>query len=405
MDKISVLVVDDSALMRNLVSRIIDSTPNLHTVATAMNGKFALEKIPLCHPDIIVLDIEMPVMSGLEFLKERRKLNIDIPVIVLSSLTSEGATVTMRCLEMGACDFIQKPSGSISLDIQKVASRLTSLLTSYGGQYAKRKRGLTGAALHTYLATEEDEHPRHEEQRNPVMPTLEQNASVTPRAEAEKLIPLNFLTPSWAVTKKEPAVITPVREPGELEVIALGISTGGPNALREVFAKLSPDIKLPMLVVQHMPAGFTREFAASLNNLCPLEVKEAQDGDLLKPGRILIAPGNHHIVVEKKTLATVVRVIDTDPRNGHRPSVDVLFESVAAEFQNHALGIIMTGMGRDGAAQLAEMRRQGARTLGQDEESSIVYGMPKVAWELGGVQKQVPLSEMADAINSIALNR
>lgn len=403
MEKISVLVVDDSALMRNLVSRIIDSTPNLHTVATAMNGKFALEKIPICKPDIIVLDIEMPVMNGLEFLQERKNRKWDIPVLVLSSLTSEGATVTMRCLEMGAVDFIQKPSGSISLDIQKVASRLTSLLTSYGGQYAKQKRGLSGAALHTYLATEEDEPAKPVEAGKPVMPKLENNAGVTSREDAEKLIPLHFMTPSWAVTKKEPSVIKPLREPGNLEVIALGISTGGPNALREVFAKLSPQIKLPMLVVQHMPAGFTKEFAASLNNICPLEVKEAQDGDLLKPGRVLIAPGNHHIIVEKKSLATIVRVIDTEQRNGHRPSVDVLFESVAANFQNHALGIIMTGMGRDGAAQLAEMRRQGARTLGQDEESSIVYGMPKVAWEMGGVQKQVPLSEMADAINSIAL--
>lgn len=405
MDKISVLVVDDSALMRNLVSRIIDSSPNLHTVATAMNGKFALEKLPSCNPDIIVLDIEMPVMNGLDFLQERKKLGIDIPVVVLSSLTSEGAAVTMRCLEMGASDFVQKPSGSISLDIQKVASRLTSLLTSYGGQYAKKKRGLSGSVLHTYLATEEDTPDKNVEPKKLVMPKLEDKAGVTPREEAEKLIPLHFMTPTWASSKKEPAVITPLREPGELEVIALGISTGGPNALREVFAKLSPDIKLPMLVVQHMPAGFTKEFAASLNNICPLEVKEAQDGDLLKPGRILIAPGNHHIIVEKKSLATIVRVTDTEQRNGHRPSVDVLFESVAAAFQNHALGIIMTGMGRDGAAQLAEMRRQGARTLGQDEESSIVYGMPKVAWELGGVQKQVPLSEMADAINSIVLHR
>lgn len=403
MDKISVLVVDDSALMRNLVSRIIDSTPNLHVAATAMNGKFALEKIPLCKPDIIVLDIEMPVMNGLEFLQERKNRKWDIPVLVLSSLTSEGATVTMRCLEMGAVDFIQKPSGSISLDIQKVAGRLTSLLTSYGGQYAKKKRGLSGEALHTYLATEEDVPVKPVEARKPVMPTLEGRGAVTPREDAEKLIPLHFMTPAWAVSKKEPTVIKPLREPGTLEVIALGISTGGPNALREVFAKLSPAIKLPMLVVQHMPAGFTKEFAASLNNICPLEVKEAQDGDLLKPGRVLIAPGNHHIIVEKKSLASIVRVIDTEQRNGHRPSVDVLFESVAATFQNHALGIIMTGMGRDGAAQLAEMRRQGARTLGQDEESSIVYGMPKVAWEMGGVQKQVPLSEMADAINSIAL--
>ena len=396
-NKINVLVVDDSALMRNLVSKIINSSPNLNVVATAMNGKFALEKIPQCNPDIIILDVEMPVMNGLQFLQERKNRKIDIPVIMLSSVTSEGAVVTMQCLEMGACDFIQKPSGSISLDINKVAVRLTELITSYGGNYASKKRGLSGSALHTYLTLDEQTN-KIEIKKTPE----EEPAKETSREEAESLIPNSFLTPGWVAPPKKMETVTPIREPGRIEIIALGISTGGPNALREVFADLSPDIKVPMLVVQHMPAGFTNEFAMSLDSICPLEVKEAQDGDILKPGRVLIAPGNHHIV-EKRSLASIVRVIDTEPRNGHRPSVDVLFESVAKTYQNHALGIIMTGMGRDGAEELAEMRKQGARTLGQDKESSIVYGMPKVAHELGGVQKQVPLSEMAAEINSIVL--
>ena len=202
--------------------------------------------------------------------------------------------------------------------------------------------------------------------------------------------------------KKELEEIRPYREPGKIEVIAIGISTGGPNALREVFAKIDPNLTQPILVVQHMPAGFTAEFANSLNQICPLEVKEAKDGDLLKPGRILIAPGSMHMYVEKRSLATIVRLSDAPLCNGHRPSVDVLFESVAKCFQNRALGVIMTGMGKDGAAQLAEMRREGAWTLGQDEESSIVYGMPKVAYEYGGVQRQVSLSDMADAISKLA---
>lgn len=397
-NKINVLVVDDSALMRNLVSKIINSSPNLNVVATAMNGKFALEKIPQCNPDIIVLDVEMPVMNGLQFLQERKNRKIDIPVIMLSSVTSEGAVVTMQCLEMGACDFIQKPSGSISLDINKVAVRLTELVTSYGGNYASKKRGLSGAALHTYLTLDEKTNKIEIKKTSEEEPVKE-----TSREEAENLIPNSFLTPGWVAPPKKIEAVTPIREPGRIEIIALGISTGGPNALREVFADLSPDIKVPMLVVQHMPAGFTHEFAMSLDSICPLEVKEAQDGDILKPGRVLIAPGNHHIIVEKRSLASIVRVIDTEPRNGHRPSVDVLFESVAKTYQNHALGIIMTGMGRDGAEELAEMRKQGARTLGQDKESSIVYGMPKVAHELGGVEKQVPLSEMASEINTIVL--
>ena len=388
-NKINVLVVDDSDLMRNLVTKIIDSTPNLHVVATAMNGKFALEKIPLCKPDIIVLDVEMPVMNGLQFLQERKNQGIDIPVVMLSSVTSEGAVVTMQCLEMGACDFIQKPSGSISLDINKVAERLTSLLTSYGGNYAKKKRGLFGDVLHTFLTFEE----------KPATP----KPTETSREEAENLIPISFLTPGWVAPPKKIETVTPIRDHGKIELVAIGISTGGPNALREVFADLSPNIHVPILVVQHMPAGFTQEFALSLDAICPLEVKEAQDGDILKPGRILIAPGNHHIIVEKRSLATVVRVTSTEPRNGHRPSVDVLFESVAKVYQNHSLGIIMTGMGKDGAEKLAEMRKQGARTLGQDKESSIVYGMPKVAHELGGVEKQVSLANMAEEINTIVL--
>lgn len=388
-NKIKVLIVDDSALMRNLVSKIVNATPNLTVVATAMNGKFALDKLETCKPDIVVLDVEMPVMNGLQFLQEKKNRGNDVPVVMLSSVTSEGAVVTMQCLEMGACDFIQKPSGSISLDINKVAVRLTELLTSYGGKYASRNRGLTGEALTTYMSTDTAKAPA-----KPVG---------TSKEEAENLIPISFLTPGWVAPPKKIETITPLREPGRIEIIALGISTGGPNALREVFAALSPNIKVPMVVVQHMPAGFTKEFAMSLDGICPLEVKEAQDGDLLKPGRILIAPGNHHIIVEKRSLANIVRVIDTEPRNGHRPSVDVLFESVAATYQNHALGIIMTGMGRDGAEELAEMRKQGARTLGQDKDSSIVYGMPKVAHELGGVQKQVALSDMASEINSIVL--
>ena len=398
MDKISVLIVDDSALMRNLVSRIVESAPNLSVAATAMNGQFALEKIPLCKPDIIVLDVEMPVMNGLQFLQERKNRGIDIPVIMLSSLTSNGAVITMQCLEMGACDFIQKPSGAISLDIHKVAETLTEKIISYGGRYASKKRGLSGSVLNTYMEPPEESHAR-----TPAPKPILDKPSATDDKAHEHMVPLSFKTPSWTVATKEKKEIVPIREPGMLEIIAIGISTGGPNALREVFAKISGDIKQPIVVVQHMPAGFTAEFANSLDRICPLEVKEAQDGDLLKPGRILIAPGSHHIIVERKKLASVVRVIDTEPRNGHRPSVDVLFESVAQVYQNHALGIIMTGMGRDGAAQLAEMRKQGARTLGQDEKSSIVYGMPKVAWEMGGVQEQVSLADMADAINKIAL--
>ena len=395
MDDIQVLICDDSALMRNLISRIVDSTKGLHTVGTAMNGKFCLQKIPALNPDIIILDIEMPEMNGLEFLKERRARQIDIPVIVLSSIATKGATVTMQCLELGASDFITKPSGSISSNINSVGGDLVELIASYGRRYAARK-GKDVYPMDFFLREAKLKEAESAAKKEGISDKIK--PAETTRSQPEEL-PKTLLQSK----KKEPAVIEPLRKGGPIDIIALGISTGGPNALREVFAKLDPKLPRPILVVQHMPAGFTKEFAASLNRICPLEVKEAEDGDLIHPGQIYIAPGDFHIKVEKSTLCNVIRLSKEDLRNGHRPSADVLFESVAKLYQNRALGVIMTGMGRDGAAQLAEMRKQGAWTLGQDEKSSIVYGMPRAAFELGAVQKQVALEGMAAAINSTVL--
>ena len=169
-----------------------------------------------------------------------------------------------------------------------------------------------------------------------------------------------------------------------------------------MLAEIDPNLKQPVLIVQHMPAGFTAEFADSLNHICPLEVSEAKDGEAVLSGHVYIAPGNYHMTVERRAIGAIIRLNQDDLRNGHRPSADVLFESVAAQYQNKALGVIMTGMGRDGAAQLAQMRKKGAWTIGQDAASSIVYGMPKVAWEMGGVQKQVPLSNIAGEIYNLA---
>ena len=395
MDDISVLVCDDSALMRNLISRIIENTPGLSVAGKAMNGQFAVEKIPLIHPDVMVLDIEMPVMNGIEFLKWRKANHVDIPVVILSSIAERGAAVTMQCLELGASDFITKPNGSESSDISSVAARLVELLSSYGGKYARAHgKDVYSEDFFVQLAEErEAQQKKHEDLAAKLPPEqFAHTEHVAPRPTFEFI----------ARPHKEPAVITPLREGGRIEVIAIGISTGGPNALREVFKNIDPHIKQPILVVQHMPAGFTAEFANSLDHICALDVKEAEDGDLVKSGRILIAPGNFHIYVEQEALAPVVRLSQSEPQNGHRPSADVLFESVAKVYQNRALGVIMTGMGCDGAKQLAEMRKQGAWTLGQDEESAVVYGMPKVAYELGAVQKQVSLAGMADAISELA---
>ncbi|MFQ3547711.1 MAG: chemotaxis response regulator protein-glutamate methylesterase [Termitinemataceae bacterium] len=365
-NEIQVMIVDDSALMRNLITRMIEATPGLVVAERAMNGIFALQKLERSHPDVIVLDLEMPQMNGIEFLQERNRRGIDIPVIILSSIARKGAEITMEALALGASDFIMKPSDTNSADIKEVADQLTKLIVVYGRQY-RQKKGL-------------------------------QTPTVPEEASPLSLHPLEPKTTSNKIVKP---TIVPGAKPGPIEIIAIGISTGGPNALREIFPKLDKDLPAPILVVQHMPPGFTTEFAKSLDNLCPLEVKEAAEGDIIKPGRILIAPGDKHLEVEKRPLATVAHLSDAPPVNGHRPSADILFASVAKEFGNRALGVIMTGMGRDGAKELGSILRSGGLTIGQDEVTSIVYGMPKVAWELGHVMEQVPLSKMAERINNL----
>jgi two-component system chemotaxis response regulator CheB len=374
-DEISVLIVDDSALMRNLIGRMIEDTPGLVVAEKAMNGVFALQKIPRVEPDIICLDIEMPEMNGIEFLKERKNRGIDIPVVILSSIAAKGAQVTMEALSLGASDFVQKPSGAISEDIHIVKDTIVGMLLGYGGAYRKSK----GKKVLT---------PSEYEAKTPSSKTSD--------------IAVHFKLATTA--EVAPAPPPPqVRKPGKTEIIAIGISTGGPDALRVVFSKLDEDLKVPILVVQHMPAGFTNEFAKSLDRICPLDVKEAEDGDAIQSGRILIAQGNKHLEIEKKGINNpVVRLSDDPLVSGHRPSADVLFASVAMNYANNALGVIMTGMGRDGAQHLGTIYKEGGMTLGQDEKSAVVYGMPRVAHEMGHVMEQVSLENMARRICDVA---
>lgn len=402
MNPVKVLIVDDSALMRSLIGKIIETNEDLAIADKAMNGRFALQKLSRTEADVIVLDIEMPEMNGIEFLQERKKLGIDIPVIVLSSIAREGARITMECLELGASDFVTKPSGSDSADLHTVARQLVELLTGYGRQYQREKQsGRANKLPYDKLSAYGADFLPPSSKNKPEKETLSPEVIASLQRERTRTMvqaPSEIRKPV-AVTGKP----VPVRNPGSIEIIALGISTGGPNALRDVFSRLDPDLPQPIVVVQHMPAGFTGEFANSLDRICPLEVKEAADGDIIKPGRILIAPGNRHLEVIRKPLATIARITDAPPQNGHRPSVDVLFDSIAREFSNRALAIIMTGMGRDGAVKIRDLFVQGSRTIGQDEGSSVVYGMPKVAWELGGIMEQVSLNDMADVINRYAV--
>jgi two-component system, chemotaxis family, protein-glutamate methylesterase/glutaminase len=374
---VKVLIVDDSALMRNLIGRIIDSSPDCRVVGKAMNGLFALQKIPKLNPEVIILDLEMPEMNGIEFLKEKKRRKIDIPVIILSSIAKRGAQITIEALSLGASDFIMKPSGEISEDINKVGDNLIRLVRSLGFEYKKNKKN-TG----TYEI-------KKEEKKNITISSV----AYPDHAEAGRVVN--------APPVRNEFIAQEHREHSPIDIIAIGISTGGPNALRSVFSRLSPVLQTPIVVVQHMPAGFTGEFAKSLNKICPLTVKEAEDGDILKSDRVLVCPGNVHMTVEKKTLAGIVHLSDDPPVNSHRPSVDVLFKSVAESYGDRSLAIIMTGMGKDGAVEIGSIRKKGGITVGQDEASSIVFGMPRVAWELGHLQYQIPLERIADTISDV----
>ncbi len=405
-DSISVVVCDDSALMRNLVGKMVENADGLKLAGKAMNGRFLLQKIPRLQPDVIVLDLEMPDMNGIDFLKERKEQGIEIPVIILSSIARRGAEVTMEALGLGASDFITKPSGSISEDIHVVEKQLVGMLKAYGLQYRKklRKEGKSG-----YGGSEGGAAGKGggAQKGGPGKAGGTNTTSKGP-VKGERGAPAGaaatgVASPPKREKVKVEAVASPVsrEDAGPVELLAIGISTGGPNALRHVFSDIAADLPVPVVVVQHMPAGFTTEFAKSLDRICPLEVKEASDGDILKVGRILICPGNYHILVEKRRLAGVVKLSQDDLVNGHRPSADVLFSSVAKQYGGHAMGVIMTGMGRDGAREIGAIHQKGGITVGQDEESSIVYGMPKVAAEMGHLQYIVSLHEMAETINRL----
>jgi two-component system, chemotaxis family, protein-glutamate methylesterase/glutaminase len=362
--------------MRNLIGRVIEGEEGLSVAGKAMNGKFALQKLERLNPDVIILDLEMPEMNGIEFLKERKKRGIDVPVVILSSIAKKGAKITMEALSLGASDFIMKPSGPVSEDIKTIGRHLSDAVRAYGLNYQK-KRG---------IVITETPAPQTQARRRAV-----EADTAAALGEKEKA----------AVKPIEPLAEFPERKAAPIEIVAIGISTGGPNALREVFSQVEADMPVPIVVVQHMPAGFTEEFAKSLDKISPLEISEAKDGDVLKPGRVLIAPGNYHMEVEKKRLAPVVTLNSNPPVNGHRPSVDVLFSSIAKNFGGRSLAVIMTGMGKDGAREIGEIRRAGGITIAQDQGSCVVFGMPKVAYDNGFIQHLVPLKVISGLIGKI----
>ncbi len=342
--KIRVIVVDDSQVMRDLISQIVRTEPDMEVVATAQDPFDAREKIKALSPDVVLLDIEMPRMDGLTFLEKIMRLR-PMPVVMVSTLTVAGGTATLRALELGAVDFVTKPSSRVS--------------NANAGGFA-----------------------------------ADIAAKVRIAAASASAIAQRGLGP--APVAKKPSVVS-LGVTASNAVVAIGASTGGIEAITTVLRSLPPNMP-PILIVQHLPQPFTRLFAARLDTLCALKVKEAEQGDNLHPGHVYIAPGNQHLRLGRGVSGPVALLSDDPLLNGHRPAVDHLFQSVARQAGRAAVGIILSGMGADGAVGLLEMRQAGALTLGQSASSCVVYGMPRASHELGAVSKQVPLEAMANEL-------
>ncbi|HEX7684734.1 MAG TPA: chemotaxis response regulator protein-glutamate methylesterase [Trinickia sp.] len=344
MQKINVLCVDDSALIRSLMTEIINSQPDMTVCATAPDPLVARELIKQHNPDVLTLDVEMPRMDGLDFLEKLMRLR-PMPVVMVSSLTERGSEITLRALELGAVDFVTKPKVGIRDGMLEYAEKLADKIRA-----AARARVRARAAAPAPAA---GAHPA-----GASAPMLN-----NPLVSTEKLI-------------------------------IVGASTGGTEAIREVLTPLPPDAPAVM-IAQHMPPGFTKSFAQRLNGLCRITVKEAEHGERVLPGHAYIAPGHAHLLLARSGANYIAHLSDDPPVNRHRPSVDVLFRSAAQHAGKNAVGVILTGMGRDGAAGLLDMRNAGAYTLAQDEASCVVFGMPREAIALGGADEIAPLSEMS----------
>ena len=346
MSKVRVLVVDDSALMRKLIPQMHEAAPAIEVVGTAMDGNFCLKKIEELRPNVVTLDLQMPGMNGIDTLKEIMRRH-PMPVIVVSSHSTEGASITFKALGLGAFDFVSKPQDASS-HMAGVARELIS----------KIKAAAICKVVHSKFM-----------RAYPAPP--------------EKLVPSKVTVPS--------------------KTVAIGISTGGPQALEFLLAQLPADFPGAILVVQHMPEGFTDMFARRLDDICALRVKEAQSGDALQAGRVLICPGSRHMVVRRLPMGDTVVLTDDIPVNGHRPSVDVLFHSMAEQYGRAGIAVLMTGMGEDGAQGLGAVKKAGGMTIAQSEESCVVYGMPKAAIERGYATRVVALEVLPSTLQALCV--
>lgn len=340
--KIRVLIVDDSALMRGLLTEMINSAPDMTVVGVAPDAPTAREMIKVLNPDVLTLDVHMPKMDGLEFLERLMRLR-PMPVVMVSSSTQAGSETTLKALELGAIDFIGKPRA----DNPKV-------MESYAEELVEKIRAAKGARL--------------------------------------RIRPMSAPASSLA---QAPVVSTSViRSAASGKIIFVGASTGGTEAIKEFLLRIPADCP-PIMIVQHMPESFTASFARRLDSLCAPRVIESQGNEKLECGTVYIAPGHSHLQVKRTASGLMTELLSTPPVNRHRPAVDVLFDSAATVVGRQAVGVILTGMGKDGAQGLLRMRQSGARTIGQDEASCVVYGMPREAFLVGAVEEQSPLDDIA----------
>ncbi|TDT50633.1 protein-glutamate methylesterase/protein-glutamine glutaminase [Fonticella tunisiensis] len=337
-EKIKVLVVDDSAFMRKMISDMINSQPDMTVIDTAKDGESAILKAQALSPDVITLDIEMPKKNGLEALKIIKEISKS-QVVMVSSLTAEGSLITIEALRLGAFDFIQKPSGSISLDIDKVKEDLVEKIRYAKGHLKKIKSSV-----------------RNLNENRVFISTLSRNRVIN--------------------------------------ALVLGASTGGPRVLYDVITRLPEKLGIPVFVVQHMPPGFTKAFAERINSSSSLDVVEAKDGDIIRQNCVYIAPGGYHMLIKKDK----IKLDTTPPLHGVRPAADKLFISASESYNGNVLGVVLTGMGKDGAAGVKAIKERGGLVIAQDEATSTVYGMPKAAFETGCVDMVLPDYRICDEI-------
>jgi two-component system, chemotaxis family, protein-glutamate methylesterase/glutaminase len=368
---IRVMVVDDSALVRRIATDILTSDPEITVVATAAQAEFALPKLDKERPDVITMDMEMPGMGGLEAIRRIMAIR-PTPIIVLSAHAQKGAELTLQALDLGAVDFVLKPSSSLSGGINTISTELiekvknASKITFHGTRAPAVSMDQAGAPKETGVPRE---------------------------AAAQR---------ETAVFQKEPErsplPSMNMRGLAAFDLVAVGTSTGGPVALKTVLQMLPADLPVGVVVVQHMPPVFTKAFAERLDSCCAVGVKEAENGDAITPGQVLLAPGNWHMTVSRFGTEPRVQLNQNDNVNGHRPSVDVLMHSVALEYGSKAVGVIMTGMGKDGADGLHALHRRGGHVIAQDKESSVIYGMNREVVQNGDAHEVVPVDGIAARI-------